>query len=61
MEGAGSSRVLLLGVASVLAVLPISHAASAKIVLPGPFNSDGGTVLFPVSHILGEIRREGRG
>ncbi|MFS8741400.1 queuosine precursor transporter [Synechococcus sp. R65.1] len=41
-----------------VAVLLISNIASAKIVLLGPFTFDGGTILFPLSYIFGDILTE---
>jgi uncharacterized integral membrane protein (TIGR00697 family) len=41
-----------------VAVLLISNIASTKILLLGPFTFDGGTLLFPVSYIFGDILTE---
>ncbi len=42
-----------------VAVLLISNVASAaKIVRVGPFSFDGGTLLFPLSYIFGDILTE---
>ncbi|PIS42596.1 MAG: transporter [Candidatus Kerfeldbacteria bacterium CG08_land_8_20_14_0_20_40_16] len=41
-----------------VAVLLISNVASAKIVEFGPFTFDGGTILFPLSYIFGDILTE---
>ena len=42
-----------------VAVLLISNlASSAKIVMLGPFVYDGGTLLFPLSYIFGDILTE---
>lgn len=41
-----------------VAVLMISNVASAKIVRLGPFTFDGGTLLFPLSYIFGDILTE---
>ncbi len=41
-----------------VAVLLISNVASSKILLLGPFTFDGGTVLFPISYIFGDILTE---
>jgi hypothetical protein len=42
-----------------VAVLIISNlASSAKIVTLGPFTFDGGTLLFPISYIFGDILTE---
>jgi hypothetical protein len=41
-----------------VAVLLISNVASSKILLLGPFTFDGGTILFPMSYIFGDILTE---
>ena len=41
-----------------VAVLLTSNVASSKIVLLGPFTFDGGTILFPLSYIFGDILTE---
>ena len=41
-----------------VAVLLISNVASSKILLLGPFTFDGGTILFPISYIFGDILTE---
>lgn len=41
-----------------VAVLLISNVASTKIVLLGPFTYDGGTLLFPLSYIFGDVLTE---
>ncbi|MEB3357386.1 MAG: queuosine precursor transporter [Synechococcales bacterium] len=41
-----------------VAVLLISNIASTKIVDFGPFTFDGGTLLFPLSYIFGDILTE---
>ncbi|HDN79140.1 MAG: VUT family protein [Chloroflexi bacterium] len=41
-----------------VAVLLISNIASSKILLLGPFTFDGGTILFPISYIFGDILTE---
>lgn len=41
-----------------VAVLMISNVASSKIVVLGPFTFDGGTLLFPLSYIFGDILTE---
>src|SRR4030042_305543 len=41
-----------------VAVLLISNVASTKIMRLGPFPFDGGTILFPVSYIFGDILTE---
>ncbi len=40
------------------AVLLISNIASSKILKLGPFTFDGGTILFPLSYIFGDILTE---
>ncbi len=41
-----------------VAVLLISNVVSAKIVKFGPFTFDGGTLLFPLAYIFGDILTE---
>ncbi|MFN2291328.1 MAG: queuosine precursor transporter [Anaerolineae bacterium] len=41
-----------------VSVLIISNVASSKIVDLGPFTFDGGTLLFPISYIFGDILTE---
>lgn len=41
-----------------VAVLLISNIASSKILVLGPFTFDGGTILFPVSYIFGDVLTE---
>lgn len=41
-----------------VSVLLISNVASSKIVSMGPFDFDGGTLLFPISYIFGDILTE---
>lgn len=41
-----------------VAVLLISNLASTKILILGPFTFDGGTLLFPLSYIFGDILTE---
>jgi uncharacterized integral membrane protein (TIGR00697 family) len=41
-----------------VAVLLISNTASSKILNLGPFTFDGGTILFPISYIFGDILTE---
>jgi queuosine precursor transporter len=41
-----------------VAVLLISNVASSKLVALGPFVFDGGTILFPISYIFGDILTE---
>ncbi len=44
--------------AAFVAVLLISNIASSKILVLGPFTFDGGTILFPVSYIFGDVLTE---
>jgi uncharacterized integral membrane protein (TIGR00697 family) len=44
--------------AGFVAVLMTSNVASAKILVLGPFTFDGGTILFPVSYIFGDVLTE---
>jgi len=44
--------------AAFVAVLMISNVASSKFVRLGPFTFDGGTILFPVSYIFGDVLTE---
>ncbi len=39
-------------------ILLISNTVSTKIMLLGPFTFDGGTILFPLSYIFGDILTE---
>jgi len=41
-----------------IAVLLISNVVSAKILQLGPFTFDGGTILFPLAYIFGDILTE---
>jgi uncharacterized integral membrane protein (TIGR00697 family) len=41
-----------------VAVLLISNIASSKILKLGPFTFDGGTILFPIGYIFGDILTE---
>jgi uncharacterized integral membrane protein (TIGR00697 family) len=51
-------RYFTLVTALFVAVLMISNVASSKWVSMGPFTFDGGTILFPVSYIFGDILTE---
>jgi queuosine precursor transporter len=44
--------------AAFVAVLLISNVASTKIVQMGPFSFDGGTILFPLAYIFGDVLTE---
>ncbi|MBN2307083.1 queuosine precursor transporter [Candidatus Peregrinibacteria bacterium] len=39
-------------------ILIVSNVASSKILLLGPFTFDGGTILFPISYIFGDVLTE---
>ena len=39
-------------------VLLVSNIASSKILALGPFTFDGGTILFPLSYIFGDVLTE---
>jgi len=41
-----------------VAVLLISNTVSTKLVRLGPFEFDGGTILFPLAYILGDVLTE---
>ena len=45
-------------VGSFVAVLLISNVVSAKILKFGPFTFDGGTILFPLAYIFGDVFTE---
>ena len=51
-------RYLQYVMALFVAVLLISNVASAKLLRLGPFSFDGGTILFPLSYIFGDILTE---
>lgn len=51
-------RYLDIITASFVAVLLISNIASTKILDLGPFTFDGGTILFPLAYIFGDILTE---
>ncbi|HSJ53912.1 MAG TPA: queuosine precursor transporter [Anaerolineae bacterium] len=53
-----SFRYLDLITALFVTVLLISNVASSKILQLGPFTFDGGTILFPVSYIFGDVLTE---
>ena len=54
----GGYRYFDLIAASFVAVLLISNIASTKIVEMGPFTFDGGTVIFPLAYIFGDVLTE---
>lgn len=51
-------RAFDLIMALFVAVLLISNVASSKILQLGPFTFDGGTLLFPLSYIFGDVLTE---
>jgi uncharacterized integral membrane protein (TIGR00697 family) len=53
-----SYRYFDLIMALFVAVLLISNVASSKILELGPLTFDGGTLLFPISYIFGDILTE---
>lgn len=53
-----SYRYFDLIMAAFVAVLLISNITSNKIVQLGPFTYDGGTILFPLSYIFGDMLTE---
>lgn len=53
-----SYRYLDLITALFVVVLIVSNIASTKVVLFGPFTFDGGTLLFPLAYIFGDVLTE---
>jgi queuosine precursor transporter len=53
-----SYRYLGLITAFFVTVLLVSNVASSKILALGPFTFDGGTILFPLSYIFGDVLTE---
>jgi uncharacterized integral membrane protein (TIGR00697 family) len=51
-------RYLDLITALFVVVLIVSNIASTKVVLLGPFTFDGGTILFPLAYIFGDVLTE---
>lgn len=51
-------RFLDLITAFFVAVLILSNVASTKVVEFGPFTFDGGTLLFPLAYIFGDVLTE---
>ena len=51
-------RFLDLITAVFVTVLIVSNVASTKILVFGPFTFDGGTLLFPLSYIFGDVLTE---
>ena len=58
VDQGGAFRHLNLITASFVATLLLSNIASTKIVSIPPFQFDGGTVLFPLSYVFGDILTE---
>jgi len=57
-HGPSGYRYLDLIMVGFVVVLMISNTASTKILALGPLTFDGGTVLFPLSYIFGDILTE---
>jgi uncharacterized integral membrane protein (TIGR00697 family) len=55
---AATGRAYDFVLAAFVAVLLISNVASTKILVLGPFTFDGGTILFPLSYIFGDVLTE---
>lgn len=53
-----SYKYLSLITAFFAVILLVSNIVSSKILVLGPFTFDGGTVLFPLSYIFGDILTE---
>jgi uncharacterized integral membrane protein (TIGR00697 family) len=51
-------RYIDLITALFVVVLIVSNIASTKVVLLGPFTFDGGTILFPLAYIFGDVLTE---
>lgn len=58
MPPARSYRYLDLITAAFVAVLLVSNVASTKLVALGPLQFDGGTVLFPLAYVFGDVLTE---
>jgi queuosine precursor transporter len=54
----GRLRYIDLITASFVAVLLLSNVASTRFIQLGPFEFDGGTILFPLSYVFGDILTE---
>jgi len=54
----GTYRYFDVIMALFVSVLLISNIASTKILLLGKFTFDGGTILFPLSYIFGDVLTE---
>jgi uncharacterized integral membrane protein (TIGR00697 family) len=57
-EPARAYRWLDLVTALFVTVLIVSNIASTKILVLGPFTFDGGTIIFPLSYIFGDVLTE---
>jgi uncharacterized integral membrane protein (TIGR00697 family) len=57
-NGGGRSSPYDLLVGLFVAVLLVSNIASTKLLVLGPFTFDGGTILFPLSYIFGDVLTE---
>lgn len=57
-DGTTQYRWIDLVTSAFVAVLLISNVASTKILQLGPFSFDGGTILFPLAYIFGDILTE---
>ena len=58
MPSERSYRWVDLITAAFVGVLIISNIASTKILQMGPFTFDGGTILFPLAYIFGDVLTE---
>ena len=54
----GRSRILPVLSGLFVAVLVLSNILAVKMVRLGPFLFDGGTLLFPLSYVFGDILTE---
>jgi hypothetical protein len=57
-EAPRAYRYLDLITAAFVTVLIVSNIASTKILALGPFTFDGGTILFPLAYIFGDVLTE---
>ena len=58
LQGQNSWRCYDLILGLFVCILIVSNIASTKIVELGPFTFDGGTILFPISYIFGDVLTE---
>ena len=56
--GEGRTRLLPVITGLFVGVLILSNILAAKMVRMGPFVFDGGTLLFPLSYIFGDVLTE---